>query len=107
MKAIAVLLAVLMALPLAFASVDVGDRVTVYDDENAPIADHFGYFDVANTNINEVAVCTTKDKDKGYVVASLKSRDLIGRAIQTAKDLFVSMQGAGGFEHFGCARVRV
>ena len=105
MKAIAVLVVVLMVMPAVMA-VEVGDRVTVYKDSESPIVNHEGYFDVASTNINEVAVCTGKDKSKGYVVASVKSKDLIGNAIAVAKSLY-SIMSTSQFDHFGCVRVRV
>ena len=105
MKAIAVLVVVLMVMPAVMA-VEVGDRVTVYKDSDAPMLNHNGYFDVASTNINEVALCTEKDKSKGYIVASLKSSDLIGNAISKARALFEALS-TSGFDHFGCVRVRV
>lgn len=107
MKKIIIVLTMLMLISFVFADVRTGSRVAVYNDKDVPFEDHDGYFDVANTNSNEVTVCTTKDKSHGYVVASVKSRELIEDAITRAQQLFVEMKGAGGYDHFGCARAKI
>lgn len=76
-KAISIVLAVLMAMPFAFAR----ER-----DETA-ITGHFVYSSVGSGLHNSVAVCTNRDNSKGYVVANLQSQSLLGRAIEKAKQL--------------------
>lgn len=107
MKKIIIVLTMLMLMSFVFADVRTGSRVTVYNDKDAPFEDHDGYFDVANTNSNEVTVCTTKDKSHGYVVASVKSRELIEDAITRAQEIYINMKGAGGYDHFGCVRAKI
>lgn len=98
-KAIAVLFAMLMVMPFAFAD------IAVKYDANEKIKGHNVVVGVWEGN--EVAVCTNKDKSKGFVVGSVSSKEKFDEAIAKAQSLLDFMLGAGGYEHFGCARVRV
>ena len=84
------------ALPFAFAE-------AVKYDADAKIKGHKVVVGVWEGD--EVVVCTTPDKSKGYVVGSVSNKDLFDYAIERAIALLESMAGAGGFRHFGCARV--
>lgn len=62
--------------------------------------------------INEVAVCTTPEKDDGYVIASVSSSALVSEALDAAENLFNGLDGNEtedvlGSRHFGCLRERL
>lgn len=104
-KAIAVLLSMLFALPLAFASIDVGSRITTYDEGDQIVGLH-GYADVSNTNTApDVFVCATKDGNVIDYGMNIENDGQLSRAIELVKQL--AKLSFAGFDHYGCLRARV
>lgn len=86
--------------------------ITRYDDA---IGSLDVVIDIDNQQeLNEVAVCTTPEKDNGYVIASLSSNALVSKALDAAENLFNGLDSNGnetedvlGSKHFGCLRERL
>lgn len=63
-------------------------------------------------DVGEVAVCTTPEKDNGYVIVTVASSELASGALDTAENIFNSLDTASnesaedmlGSRHFGCIR---
>lgn len=60
---------------------------------------------------NEVAVCTTPEKDNGYVIITVSSGELASTALDTAEGIFNGLvignetaEDVLGSRHFGCIR---
>lgn len=142
MKKMLSIFIVLIAIGLAYAQVDTAtgteieevddaEGVTTLDDDDIDFEvegnvttgvtrqeDAFGPLDViidvdTDAEINEVAVCTTPEKDNGYVIASVGSAEQLDNAMDIAQDLFNSISGNEtsedllGSRHFGCIREEV
>ena len=103
-KTIAVLLSMLMVLPFAFASVKVGERVSVYDEGDAVVGES-GYVDISSYNVPDVFVCATKDGKVGEYGMNLNSAVQLGRAIELIRQLVT--KSFAGFDQYGCLRTRV
>lgn len=95
-KTIAIVLAMLMALPFAFAGYTQGVRVGVYDETDATPFKKI--FTDNSPEYDRIVVCTPKDKNPKNTYAIMPNKSYLQQAI----DLFNSMKGAGGYDHFGC-----
>lgn len=105
---IALLLGILMVLPFAFATANVFDtgRVLYSNEDSTPY--QLVLINYSPFAWGEVVVCTDSNKNPGntVVIADLKTGSTANYR-QIAADLFASMKPAGGYDHFGCSRVRV
>jgi|SRR3990167_1850350 len=105
-KAIAVLLAMLMVMPFAFAT-----RISVYGDVslssgNAVVGDR-GYIDISNYGNPQpdVFVCATKSGTQISYGMNLQSDTQIGIATSLIRQL--AEMSFAGFDSYGCLRARV
>ena len=110
-KAIAVLLAVLLAMPFAFASIERGDRITTFDEGNALVGEG-GYADISSWNTEpDVFVCATK---QGRIVeygANLQNWNQYADVRNMIEALVQEMERGNnpfaGFDHYGCLRANI
>ena len=101
----ALILMALLLMPVAFANIEKGDRITVYDEGDAPIGRH-AYMDVSINNINDVFVCATKEKTHISGGANLKDSNKWGAAVAMMKNILANSDFTQ-FDHYGCLRARV
>lgn len=95
----------LMALPFAFASVEIGDRVTTYEDGDQIVGDR-GYADFSGWNtMPDVFVCALKDGTVKEYGMNLRNSNDLGYAIELVKQL--AEMSFAGFDHYGCLRARI
>ena len=104
-KIIAMLMAVIMVLPFAFADVSIGQRATIYDEADAIVGDR-GYVDISDSNSPpDVFVCATKEgRIKQYGI-NIKSSSQLGDAAKAV--LGLAQMDFSGFDHYGCLRMEV
>ena len=102
-KAIAALLAMFMALPFAFADVEVGYRVTTYDETDALVGEK-GYIDISDSNLPDVFVCANKDGTQMSYGMNLQNDEQIGYAKGLVEML--SKLSFAEFDSYGCLRTR-
>src|SRR3990167_965143 len=104
-KIIAMLMAVIIALPFAFADVSIGQRATIYDEADAIVGDR-GYVDVSESNSPPyVFVCATKEgKIKQYGI-NIKSSSQLGDAANAVR--LLAQMDFSGFDRYGCLRMEV
>lgn len=107
-KLMSLIIGALMVFPFAFATVNPysRDRILYSDVDAASYQLMLVSYDL--TAWNEVVVCTDKAKNPAHtvVIADLRPGNTVNYNA-VAANLFASMKPAGGYDDYGCDRVRV
>ena len=104
-KTISLAMALLFVLPMTFAEVKTGDRISVYDEADAVVGDR-GYVDLYPYETeNDVFVCATKDKKQVSYGMNLNNDGQIAKATELVKSLL--SLSFDRFDSYGCLRAKI